>query len=195
MEDIMEIKDAAALESEGAAAEAEAPEQTDEAAAPKEPVTLSAEEFEAVRKHIETLQSEKDETVALVQRLQADFDNYRKRNAKLHLDSVGEGERNVIKALLPVLDNFDRALTNVEHVDEAWLSGIKLVQRQLLETLQKYGLEEIPTDGAFDPALHEAVMQQESGEKAQSGSILQVVQKGYKVHDRIVRHSMVIVAK
>ncbi len=168
-------------------AQAEQPEQL-------EPVTLSAAEFDAVRKHIESLQKEKDETVNLCQHLQADFDNYRKRNASLHLDSVNEGERNVIKALLPVLDNFDRAMENVENVDPAWVDGLKLVQKQLLETLAKFGLEQIDDTGMFDPNLHEAVMQQET-EDAESGTIVMVMQKGYKVKDRIVRHSMVGVAK
>lgn len=159
-----------------------------------EPVTLSAAEFNEVRKHIESLQKEKDETVNLCQHLQADFDNYRKRNASLHLDSVNEGERNVIKALLPVLDNFDRAMENVDQVDPAWVDGLKLVQKQLLETLAKFGLEEIDATGMFDPNLHEAVMQQQT-EDAESGTIVMVMQKGYRVKDRIVRHSMVGVAK
>ena len=157
-------------------------------------ITLSKAEFDEVHSHIEKLQSEKDETVAFCQRLQADFDNYRKRNATLHLDSVNEGERNVIKALLPVLDNFDRAMDNSESIDPAWMEGIKLVERQLTDTLTKLGLSEIEADGKFDPELHEAVMQQES-EGSESGAILQVLQKGYKVKDRIIRHSMVSVAK
>lgn len=157
-------------------------------------VTLSKAEFDEVHRHIEKLQSEKDDTIAFCQRLQADFDNYRKRNATLHLDSVNEGERNVIKALLPVLDNFDRAMDNSENIDPAWMEGIKLVKRQLMDTLTKLGLSEIETDGKFDPEFHEAVMQQES-EDAESGAILQVMQKGYKVKDRIIRHSMVSVAK
>ncbi len=159
-----------------------------------DPVTLSAAEFNEVRKHIESLQKEKDETVNLCQRLQADFDNYRKRNASLHLDSVNEGERNVVKALLAVLDNFDRAMENVENVDPAWVDGLKLVQKQLLDALAKFGLEEIDATGKFDPNLHEAVMQQET-QDTESGTIVMVMQKGYKVKDRIVRHSMVGVAK
>ncbi len=173
-------------------------EQAKEACAEQPPknddVVLSSGEFEKVRKHIEELQKDKDETVTLCQRLQADFENYRKRNATLHLDSVNEGERNVIKALLPVLDNFERAMDNSESIDPAWLEGIKLVQRQLLETLGRFGLTEIETDGKFDPELHEAVMQQES-EEAESGDITLVMQKGYKVKEKIIRHSMVGVAK
>ena len=159
-----------------------------------ETVTLTREEFAAVKSQIDALQKEKDETIAMAQRLQADFDNYRKRNATIRADSMEEGTRELIRSLLPVLDNFDRALEHCENVDPNWLDGIKLVQKQLAGILQKNGLEELPAEGAFDAALHEAVMQEEA-EGAESGTILAVFQKGYKVKDRIIRHSMVKVAK
>lgn len=159
-----------------------------------ETVTLTREEFAAVKSRIDALQKEKDETIAMAQRLQADFDNYRKRNAAIRADSLEEGTRELIRSLLPVLDNFDRALENCENVDPNWVDGIKLVQKQLTDILQKNGLEELPAEGAFDAALHEAVMQEEA-EGAESGTILAVFQKGYKVKDRIIRHSMVKVAK
>ena len=83
-------------------------------------ITMSKEEFEQVRQRIEKLQSEYDNIVALAQRIQADFDNYRKRNASVRADSLLEGTRNLIKELLPVLDNFDRAMDNCTALDEAW---------------------------------------------------------------------------
>ena len=101
---------------------------------------------------------------------------------------VGQGE------LLPVLDNFDRALGNSAAVDAAWLAGIQLVHKQLMDTLAKLGLEEIDASGKFDPELHNAVMQDEA-EDVESGMITEVFQKGYKVKNRIIRHSMVKVAK
>lgn len=159
-----------------------------------ENVTLTREEFVEVKNRIDALQKEKDECVAMAQRLQADFDNYRKRNAAIRADSLEEGTRELIRSLLPVLDNFDRALENCENVDPGWVDGIKLVHKQLTGILQKNGLEEIPTEGAFNADLHEAVMQEEA-EGRESGAILAVFQKGYKVKDRIVRHSMVKVAK
>ena len=93
-----------------------------------------------------------------------------------------------------MLDNFDRALENSENVDPGWVDGVKLVHKQLLDILQKNGLEEIPAEGAFNADLHNAVMQEEA-EGTESGTILAVFQKGYKVKDRIIRHSMVKVAK
>lgn len=160
-----------------------------------ESVTLTRDEFKQVKERIDQLEKEKESDVALLQRLQADFDNYRRRNASIVADSLDEGARNLIKSLLPVLDNLDRALDNVpEDEKTAWVEGIQLVSKQLYETLQKAGLEEIEAEGQFDPELHDAVMQEEDEEK-ESGEITAVFQKGYKVKNRIIRHSMVKVAK
>jgi len=158
-----------------------------------ETVTLTKDEMEQVRAHIAALQQEKEQTVELAQRLQADFDNYRRRNASLRTESYDEGVRNCIKELLPVLDNFDRAMQAAPEGD-SWCSGIALVQKQLVDTLQKLGLQEIPADGKFDPNLHEAVMQ-EAADGKESGEILDVFQKGYQVNSRMIRPSMVKVAQ
>lgn len=168
--------------------------ETEQTAEIPENVTLTRDEFIEVKNRIDALQKDKDETIAMAQRLQADFDNYRKRNATIRADSLDEGVRGLVKDLLPVLDNFDRALENSENVDPGWVDGVKLVHKQLLDILQKNGLEEIPAEGAFNADLHNAVMQEEA-EGTESGTILAVFQKGYKVKDRIIRHSMVKVAK
>lgn len=167
--------------------------ETAETAAP-ETYVLTAEEMQTARERIEKLQKERDETVALLQRNQADFDNFRRRNATVRTDSLDEGRRECIRALLPVLDNFDRAMESDSADDAAWREGVKLVYRQFVETLQKMELSEIDTSGKFDPNLHEAVMQ-EAAEGKESGEIIAVFQKGYRVGDRIIRHSMVKVAE
>ena len=149
--------------------------EAEEELVPEETVTLKQDEFQQVRD-------------------QADFDNFRRRNASVYADSLAEGERNVIKELLPVIDNFERALNNSENVDQNYVEGVRLVYKQLMDVLTKKGLEEIDASGKFDPELHNAVMQGESDD-AESGDILEVFQKGYKVKDRIIRHSMVKVAK
>ena len=159
-----------------------------------EVIQLKREEFLEVKNHIAGLEKERDEMKALAQRVQADFDNFRRRNATVMTDCREEGLRSCIKELLPVLDNFDRAMESAKGVQNDWLEGVRLVQRQLMETLGKCGLKEIPAEGMFDPNLHEAVMQ-EAAEGAESGSILAVFQKGYQVNDRIIRHSMVKVAQ
>lgn len=155
---------------------------------------LTEEEFAAARKHIETLQKEKDETVSLLQRNQADFDNFRRRNSSVRADSYEEGKRDTIKQLLPVLDNFERAMNNECAGDQAWREGIQLVHKQLLDILNKQGLSEIETDCKFDPNIHEAVLQ-ERAEGKETGDILLVLQKGYRVGERIIRHCMVKVAE
>lgn len=159
-----------------------------------EVIQLKREEFLEVKSHIAGLEKERDEMKALAQRVQADFDNFRRRNATVMTDCREEGLRSCIKELLPVLDNFDRAMESAKGVQNDWLEGVRLVQRQLMETLGKCGLKEIPAEGMFDPNLHEAVMQ-EAAEGAESGAILAVFQKGYQVNDRIIRHSMVKVAQ
>ncbi len=157
-------------------------------------VKLSQTEFESVKAHIEALQAEKDEAVLLAQRLQADFDNYRKRNATIKADCYEEGVRACIQTLLPTLDSFDFALESMEGVDPCFVEGVRLVQRMLIDALMKLGFDEVPADGAFDPVLHNAVMQEEA-EGREPGEVLEVFQKGYSVKGRILRHSMVKVAK
>lgn len=159
-----------------------------------ESYTLTAEEFEAAKSHIEALQKEKDETVQLLQRIQADFDNFRRRNASIRKDSYEEGKRDAIKELLPVLDSFERAVESAEANDKSMHEGVALVQRQLLDALKKLGLCVIEAEGQFDPNEHEAVMSEKADGK-ESGEILQVLQKGYRVGDKIVRHCMVKVAE
>lgn len=188
-----------AAEAQTEIAEPAAPSENSSEAAkqPESPksdsVTLTAEEFAKVQSHIASLQKEKDDMVALAQRNQADFDNFRRRNQSARSESYEEGKRDVVKALLQVLDNFDRALES-EGADAAWRDGIKLVHRQLLDELKKLGMAEVDASGKFDPNLHNAVMQ-EKVEGKNSGDIIAVFQKGYKVNDRIIRHSMVKVAE
>ena len=173
------------------------PEQAGQGEEPQaQTYTMTAEEFETAKAHIARLQKERDETVTLLQRNQADFENYRRRNASIRTDSYEEGKRDCIKGLLPALDNFDRALENeASNGDkDGWREGVRLACRQLHELLAKQGLEEVDASGRFDPNLHEAVMQ-EQAEGKESGEILAVLQKGYRVGDKIIRHSMVKVAQ
>lgn len=157
-------------------------------------ITLTGDEFSKLKEHIESLQCKNDETIALAQRVQADFDNYRRRNASICADSREEGARSLIAELLPVIDGFDHAFEHMEVIDQAWADGIALLRKQFMEVLIRAGLSEIENSGMFDPELHDAVMQVEDGEK-KSGEVASVFRKGYKVRDRIIRHSMVNVVK
>ncbi len=151
-------------------------------------ITLSKDEFMAVRERLKKLELERDDAVKQAQRLQAEFENYRKRNVSLAAECRDDGVRDTVKQLLPVLDNFDRALDSAE--DTPFVQGIRNIARQMDDTLKKCGLEEIEANGKFDPNLHDAVMQ-DSVEDAESGDITAVLQKGYRVKGKIVRHTMV----
>ena len=170
------------------------PTVAESAAAEQESYTLTAEEFAAAKAHIEAITKEKDETVSLLQRIQADFDNFRRRNASIRLDSYEEGKRDTVKELLPALDNLERALDAIPAENASLREGIAMVQRQMLDSLKKLGLEEIEDDCKFDPNKHEAVMREKVDGK-ESGDIVVVFQKGYRMGDRVIRHCMVKVAE
>lgn len=170
------------------------PTVAESTAAEQESYTLTAEEFAAAKAHIEAITKEKDETVSLLQRIQADFDNFRRRNASIRLDSYEEGKRDTVKELLPALDNLERALDAIPAENASLREGIAMVQRQMLDSLKKLGLEEIEDDCKFDPNKHEAVMREKVDGK-ESGDIVVVFQKGYRMGDRVIRHCMVKVAE
>jgi molecular chaperone GrpE len=128
-------------------------------------------------------------------RLAADFDNYRKRVAREHLELTARANERLVNELLPVLDDLERALEAAAEHEEAKLEeGVQLVHRSLASLLQRHGLTEIVTEGAFDPHVHEALLAQPA-EDAEEGSVLQVLQKGYKLGDKVLRPARVIVAQ
>lgn len=158
-------------------------------------VTFTREEFEQAKAEIEKLREQAenskkaaDEAVLDAQRLQAEFANFRKRNASIRADSMDDGIRDTVKALLPVLDNFERAFMNAE--DTPFAKGMEQIHKQLIAALEKCGMEEVEAEGLFDPNLHEVVMQDTESD-AESGTITAVLQKGYRVKGRVIRHTMV----
>ena len=139
--------------------------------------------------------AERDEYLGLAQRVQADFENYRKRAVRDQERLVAHAHERLVRELLPILDDLERALEAGEQHEEAKLvDGVKLVEQALRSALAKEGLVEIETDGAFDPHVHEALLTQPSTD-AEPGSVLEVVQRGYRVGDRVVRPARVIVAE
>ena len=142
---------------------------------------------------VEALRAERDEYLEHLQRVAADFENYRKRAARDQESLVARAAERLVRELLPVLDDLERALQAAEEHEEAKLEeGVRLVHRQLADALRKEGLEEIPTDGKFDPHLHEALLAQPS--EAEQGSVIEVLQKGYRLGDRVLRPARVVVA-
>jgi len=128
-------------------------------------------------------------------RLAADFDNYRKRVAREHAEVSARANERLLNELLPVLDDLERALEAATEHEEAKLEeGVRLVHRALVGLVERHGLSEIDTDGAFDPHVHEALLTQ-PGDGADEGTVLQVLQKGYRLGDRVLRPARVIVAE
>lgn len=128
-------------------------------------------------------------------RLAADFDNYRKRVAREQVELTRRANERILNELLPVLDDLERALEAAAEHEEAKLEeGVRLVHRSLLALVERHGLSEIETEGAFDPHVHEALLAQ-PGEGAEHGAVLQVLQKGYRLGDKVLRPARVIVAE
>jgi molecular chaperone GrpE len=138
--------------------------------------------------------AERDEYLDLLQRVQADFENYRKRAARDQERLVAHAHERVVRELLPVLDDLERALEAAErHEEAALVDGVRLVEQSLRAALEREGLVEIETDGSFDPHVHEAMLAQER-DGVEAGSVLEVVQRGYRLGDKVVRPARVIVA-
>jgi molecular chaperone GrpE len=144
---------------------------------------------------VEALAAERDQYLDQLRRVTADFDNFRKRAARDYDSLASRAAERLVTALLPVLDDLGRALEAAEEHEEAKLEeGVRLVHRQLADTLRREGLEEVPTDGMFDPHVHEALLAQPA-EGRESGEIVDVVQKGYRLGDRVLRPARVVVAE
>ena len=142
--------------------------------------------------HVDVEQAVEDDRLL---RLAADFDNYKKRAAREREEYVAHANARLLIELLPIVDDLERALAAAEQHEEAQLEeGVRLVHRSLAALLERHGVALIETDGKFDPHVHEALLSQPS-EEAESGSVLSVVQKGYKLGDRVVRPARVIVAE
>ena len=152
-------------------------EAVEEPQQPKEPL----DELAAARK-------ERDEYLDALQRLKAEFDNYRKRVARDQQELAARAHERLVKELVPILDDLERALAHEADLDE----GIRLIHRQFSEALAKEGLTEVPTDGKFDPHTQEALLSQPS--EAEEGDVIQVLQKGYRLGDRVLRPARVVIS-
>ncbi|MHB1407380.1 MAG: nucleotide exchange factor GrpE [Desulfitobacteriaceae bacterium] len=155
---------------------------------PETALTLEAELKEA--------KTQADDYYNRLQRLQAEFDNFRKRTFKEKEELVKYASERVVRELLPVIDNFERALEAAKNTQDfaALAQGVEMIFRQLNGVLGKEGLAEIEAVGqAFDPNLHEAIMQVDS-EEHPANTVVEEVQKGYYLKDKVLRPSMVKVS-
>jgi molecular chaperone GrpE len=128
-----------------------------------------------------------------LKRLAAEFENYKKRAAREQAALSTRAAERLVKELLPIVDDLERALEAAEQHEEVKLEeGVRLVQRQLASVLEREGLAEIETNGRFDPHVHEALLSRPSD--AEEGSVIEVLQKGYRLGDRVLRPARVAVA-
>jgi len=139
------------------------------------------------------LTRERDEYLDALQRLKAEFDNYRKRAAREQGDLIARASERLVKQLLPVVDDLERALEAAASHEAAQLEdGVRLVHRALADALAREGLVEVETSGEFDPYTQEALLTQPSDDP--EGTVIQVIQKGYKLGDRVLRPARVVVS-
>ena len=174
--------------------EAENAENTVADAADETPVeSAEAQEIniEQWQQALETAVKQRDEYLDSLRRSQADFQNFKRRNQTARADGYEDGVRESIAAILPSIDNLERALDAAEKtgISDGLTDGVRMTLNMLMDSLKRFGFEEVPAMGeTFDPEMHNAVMR-ESGDEP--GKILEVFQKGYKVKDKIIRYAMV----
>ena len=189
LENIMEDLEKEAKEKEASEEKAEEVKEPAEETAKEE----TEEKETSAKEKKDPLKEKVDELNDRLVRQMAEFDNFRKRTDKEKAQMFEQGQGNVLEKLLPVIDNFERGLAAVpeEEKDGAFADGMNKIYKQLVKQLEDLGVTPIDAVGKeFDPNLHNAVMQVES-EEYESGIVAQELQKGYKFHDTVLRHSMV----
>jgi molecular chaperone GrpE len=154
---------------------------------------LAGEQMDQLRVERDGLKAERDELKELLLRRQAEFDNFRKRTEKERSDFLQYAGMELVREMLPILDDFDRA-RKVEAGNAEYAKGVNLIYARMYETLKKVGLEPIEATGKqFDPHLHQAVERVETKD-AEDGAILDEFQRGYLFKGKLLRPSMVKVA-
>lgn len=187
----LELKQPAVASSAGT--ETAPPRAEVDAAAAQEAQAATEAELETLRTGLATAQKERDELLDKLQRAQAEFENIRRRLEKEKTDIIRYAPSDTIQALLPVVDDFERALAT-EGVPEDFKQGLELIHRRIFEVFQRAGLTPIEEHDTFDPNLHFAVDRAPASEDQSDHQILEVYQKGYRFKDRLLRASMVKVA-
>ena len=186
-----------AFEKKQKPAEGEQPEEMTEAPETEIPADdgaldaqAPAEEQPAEIDALAAAEAKAEEYLNMAQRVQADFDNYRRRTKATRAEAYEDGAREFIKQLLPVVDNLERAIAQ-ESSDESLMTGVKLVYKQMTEALEKRGVTVIDRMGEkFDPNLENAVLQG-TADEGEPGTVCAVLQKGYQMGDQVIRHAMV----
>jgi molecular chaperone GrpE len=158
--------------------------------------TAVMEDLEALRERTMTLEKERDDFRALLQRTRADFENYQKRTQRDLAQERRYWHGSMAAELLPILDNFDRAVAAAKQAGETGplVQGVAMIQTQVLDVFRRHGITRIEAQGQpFDPNLHQAVLQQPSTEQPPN-TVLQVLEQGFMIHDRVLRPARVVVS-
>lgn len=188
-EEILKEKEAeAAAENRETQAEPQPNEEEQAELTPEETLTKELEEAKNI------IEEQKDKYL----RLSAEFDNYRKRTLKEKAELIRNGGEKAISAILPILDDLERALENMQKTDDlkAIHEGIDLIYQKFLKNLTQEGLEKMnPIGENFDTDYHEAVALVPASAEEQKGKVLDCVQTGYKLNDKVIRHAKVVVAQ
>lgn len=154
---------------------------------------IPADAVELLREEVRSVAEERDQFKDALIHERADFENYKKRNAALEKTAFDRGTEDAVLRILPVLDNFERALGSDPAADK-FAEGMQMIMRQMQEVLQGLGVTEIDSSGEFDPAVHHAVMQAEEDD-VPSNYIVETLQKGYRLGEKVLRAAMVKVNK
>lgn len=185
--EVIESEDEPTVEETGAVSEADTPE----------PDTQEPSPFSKLRSQVDVLMSERASLYDKLLRRQAEFENYRKRVERERAELYQHGREDVLLQFLPVVDNFERALSSLEESEgdaEALRRGVELIHKQFSDALTKLGLETVEAVGhTFDPHLHEAVTT-EATDKHKENTVIEEFQRGYKIGDRLLRPAKVKVA-
>lgn len=145
---------------------------------------------------VESLQLELDEMKDKYLRLVAEFDNFKKRSMKERFELMKTASQEIMQALLPVLDDFDRAKKSAENGAEVFSEGVQLVYQKLYQILEQKGLKSMESQGTeFDPEWHEAITDIPAPTEDLKGKVLDTLEKGYVLNDKIIRYAKVVVAK
>ena len=162
----------------------------------KEEVVLTEEE--KLAQELEKANAEIEDQKDKYLRLSAEFDNYRKRTMKEKAELIKNGGEKAISAILPILDDLERALQNMQKADnvQAMYEGIDLISQKFLKVLAQEGLQKMePVGETFDTDFHEAIALVPAPDETQKGKVLDCVQTGYKLNDKVIRHAKVVVAQ
>ncbi len=172
--------------------------QDPEVSAPEETIGADHELEEPGKDPMALMETELAETKDRLLRLYSEFENYKKRTLKERIDLVKFGGEEIFKSMLPVLDDLERAMQSMETATdvEALKNGVNLIHSKLKNTLAQKGLEEMkPVDEPFDSDVHEAITNMPVEDASKKGKVVDVIEKGYALHGKVIRYAKVVVGQ